>query len=685
MPHLHPLRTEPALTIAAPFAFGIGAALLLDNSISLIVAIAGALIGLAATASSLTRRAGLLLIIAAAGMADYALQNETPVIPEEEHLYSGVVVSASEGSSRRNLVVNADSIDGNSMRRLTLALTLDQDVSDIDEGHRILFYAALRKPDGDKTVPDEITYADIASRSGIVATSFITATNIKRVSKDRGVISFMARQRTRLIDLLYSSSLSPDSKTFLATALLGRSDAIGSDTRQAFAKAGLSHILALSGMHVAIVAAILFWALSPIVLIAPRHVRSISIISAIWAYAFITGLGAPVVRAAVMTSLVLAADLLQRRTFPLNSLMMAALMILVVSPSQITRLGFQLSFLAIASIIAFADYLNPVAKSRNMLLRGAGAAFAMSVAAMMATALVSALHFHSLPLLFLAANMIVGPVVIPVILGGGLIIILALSAGLPYGIPALVVDDAVSFLNHTASFISRLSWATADIWALSTITVVLLLATLALIAYTLRSNSSTGGLITASIVMGLATVVAAITTGGREPQSPSGTMWRLHNSDYMDMLIPLADTLYLISDAPRSTLDSRAEELTYRMSKYMGRRGIKALIPAHDHMDRNGLIRAGSRLKIGSQRIALAGSGFAAPDSNRRGIAGTDLLILTRGYHGSLPELVNAMKPDSVYLSPGLNPRLRKRYQRELLELGIFSSEGGLFRLVRSE
>ena len=113
MPHLHPLRTEPALTIAAPFAFGIGAALLLDNSISLIVAIAGALIGLAATASSLTRRAGLLLIIAAAGMADYALQNETPVIPEEEHLYSGVVVSASEGSSRRNLVVNADSIDGN--------------------------------------------------------------------------------------------------------------------------------------------------------------------------------------------------------------------------------------------------------------------------------------------------------------------------------------------------------------------------------------------------------------------------------------------------------------------------------------------------------------------------------------------------------------------------------------------
>ena len=60
-------------------------------------------------------------------------------------------------------------------------------------------------------MPDEITYADIASRSGIVATSFITATNIKRVSEDRGVISFMARQRTRLIDLLYSSS-EPDSK-----------------------------------------------------------------------------------------------------------------------------------------------------------------------------------------------------------------------------------------------------------------------------------------------------------------------------------------------------------------------------------------------------------------------------------------------------------------------------------------
>lgn len=309
----------------------------------------------------------------------------------------------------------------------------------------------------------------------------------------------------------------------------------------------------------------------------------------------------------------------------------------------------------------------------------------MSVAAMMATALVSALHFHSIPLLFLAANMIVGPVIIPVILGGGLLIIIALLTGLPYGIPAYAVDHAVDFLNHTASFISQLPWATADVWALSTLTVVLLLATLAMIAYTLRKNPPARGLVAASLVMAAATLTAAFTTGGMKPQSPPGSVWRLHSSDALDLLVPLADTLYLISDAPRATLDNRAGELTYRMSEYMGRRGIKALIPARDHMEREGLIRSGSRLKIGSLRVAMAGSGFEAPDSIYHGITGTDLLILARGYHGRLPELIHALKPDSVWLSPGLNSRLRKRYQRELRELGVASPEGGVKRLSRSE
>lgn len=668
-----PLRALPAVSIAASFASGIGAAMLLDMPWILPVAIAAAVTGLFMAIFRPVRKAGLLLIVAGAGMADYSFSTATPTFPADIREYSGDITESSERGARTAITVYIDRMDGQKISTLKVRLYLDQEIHNLSEGKRIVFQARLRKPYSRHTIPDEITQEDILLHAGIKAIAYITAKDISGVTDDSGIRAMLLRQRDRLTSTIYRSRLSSRSKQFIATILLGDRDAMSSRTKEAFARAGLSHIMALSGMHVAIIAAFMFWLLSPMLLITSRHYRSIAIIILIWGYAILTGLNAPVVRAGIMTTLVFAADLLQRRTFAINSLMVAALVILVFSPGALGDIGFQLSFLAVASIISFADYLNPASSSRNSILRIAGGAAGMSVAAMLSTALVSALHFHSVPLLFLVANIIVGPVLIPVIIAGGIIVVLASMLGIPYGFIARIVDIAVEGVESTADIISSIPWATVEVWSLSGLTVGLLLLTLTIIAIYLRRSSHSRKLIPVAIIAAILTLISAFTTGTLPERDTSGAWYYIPSHDYADIVIPAGDTVYLVSDAPGSTLGARANSMKSRLRDYLRRRNIRSLEAAPDRLYTGWLIRHGHRMIVGNTHFTFLDKNFQGEGDS---IFRTDILVVGNGFHGNLISFAKKINPSEVYLSPALNPRLRSRYIRELTDAAINYVDG---------
>lgn len=629
----------------------------------LALSLVAALAGLSLTLVRRTRRWGLLLVTASAGMADYGLSSLPPAVATDSHIYSAEVTEVPPGAGRNVVMAVADTVDGRPMRPIAVRLTLDPSLDTPGEGMRVIFRASLRPVDGNVTLPDEtIPYP------GTDATAFVASADLLDIVPAHGFRAMMSRQRERVNTVIYRSELSPGSKRFLSTALLGRRGAMASDTREAFARAGLSHILALSGMHVAIIIALLYWALAPTLLLMPRHARSLVIIAAVWGYASLTGLDAPVVRASVMVTVWLAADMVQRRASPLNSLATAALVILLLTPAALSDIGFILSFLAVASIILFADALNPFGGSSRRILRTLGEAIGVSMAAMMATGLVSALAFHSLPLLFLAANIVTGPLLIPVILGGGMIVIAASMAGLSCGIVTASVDMAVDTTARVASLIASIPWASVEIWALEGATVFMLIATLAAIGVRLRRRGGTAWLTPVAAVLAVATLCSASSARLPAPDSP-GTWYWLPSTDAMDLLIPAADSLYLITDAPASTRRARADALMPRLGDYMGRRGIAGIAVADGALSRPGLTLRGNHLLAGDRRLIIAGNGYRIPPGGYGFVP--DAIIFTRYFRGDPAAVASALGAAEVYLSPAIHNKVRERHRRALDEAGI--------------
>lgn len=188
-----------------------------------------------------------------------------------------------------------------------------------------------------------------------------------------------------------------------ALALGWKAD-IGRDTKAHYRNAGLAHLLAVSGLHVGILAAIvggLFWWTGRER--RGRIIRGSLQLLAVWGFAFITGAAPSTLRAALMFSMFIVNDMVARRVVPLNLLALAAIVMLLVDPLLVYDISWQLSFSAVAGILLAQPAIQT-------LRTPVGQAAAVSVAATLATLPVVVATFHRLPLYFIIANVIVVPI-----------------------------------------------------------------------------------------------------------------------------------------------------------------------------------------------------------------------------------------------------------------------------------
>jgi len=135
---------------------------------------------------------------------------------------------------------------------------------------------------------------------------------------------------------------------FLAAIFLGRRELLVEE-REFFAKAGVSHLLAISGLHIGITSVILFFFLG-FFGISFRLRLAISLIF-LYLYTFLTGASPSTLRAAIMYSVFAFSFFLKTRAHPLNSLGLAGLVCLLIDPRMLFSIGFQLSFVAVFAII----------------------------------------------------------------------------------------------------------------------------------------------------------------------------------------------------------------------------------------------------------------------------------------------------------------------------------------------
>lgn len=203
----------------------------------------------------------------------------------------------------------------------------------------------------------------------------------------------------------------PESKQIALALLLGQKESLGKEVKQAYAATGTQHILAVSGLHVAIIYSIL---LLPLTYFkqeghALRKIYLLLVMGLIWIYALMTGFSPSVVRAVVMFSLVTLGQMRKRKPSIWNILSFSALLLLVLDPGVRTDLGFQLSYLAVAGIVGLQPLILQLWSPPNRVLDYFWQMAAVTLAAQLITSPLTIHYFHAFPSYFLLANLLIVP------------------------------------------------------------------------------------------------------------------------------------------------------------------------------------------------------------------------------------------------------------------------------------
>ena len=311
---------------------------------------------------------------------------------------------------RAHLLLDAERADGRPASG-RIRVTVQGELPALAEGQRIAAELRLLPAIGFRN-PRTFDYAAHLARQGVHVVATARAERLSALDAARP--PWPARARRAALDAL-GRALPPASAALLGGLLLGDRTELPHDLDDTFRRAGVYHILAVSGFNVALLAGAV-WALCRLARVG-RRASACTAIVVVTGFALVVGGEPSVLRAVVMAVLVLIALVLEREASVVNSLALAALAILAVRPGDLVDPGFQLSFAATAGIVA-----GPLPRG---LVAGA---LGVSAAAQIAVLPVTLTHFNQLSTIGVLANLGVVPLAGAATIGGLVGVLLALAS-----------------------------------------------------------------------------------------------------------------------------------------------------------------------------------------------------------------------------------------------------------------
>lgn len=309
--------------------------------------------------------------------------------------------------------------------------------------------------------------------------------------------------------------------------VLGEDEQLDEQTTDDFRRAGLSHLLAVSGQNVALLGLLAMPALAALGM--PLRTRLVWLLGLIAIYVPLAGAGPSIQRAGIMGALSVLATLAGRRASRLYALVIAAIVLLAVEPKVAADVGWQLSFAAVLGILSFAAPLRAALEDRfgkrgwrRPLIEGA----AMTIAATIATAPLIAFHFEAVSTLTLVANLLALPAVAPAMWLG----MLAAAGGQVPGFPVEALNAVnsllLAYIAQVAAWCGRPSWAYPHLRLgiggliaayVAIATMAILVSRLPRLRRPARSRGRMRG--TSALALGLVALALALPAGGGAGQA----------------------------------------------------------------------------------------------------------------------------------------------------------------------
>ena len=309
--------------------------------------------------------------------------------------------------------------------------------------------------------PHEFNYKKYLAYQNIRHQAFVKSYQWKTLDGFKGNVLFAEAQKVTSTFLHILNQKLPDPEVLgVAKALiLGFTKELNDEIVSAYSSTGAMHVLAVSGMHVAIVM-VVFTFLTKFILRlkSGKQIQAFITIMLLWAYAFITGLSPSVMRAATMFSFVLFGKAIGQNTNTYNSLFVSAFVLICINPFIIFQVGFQLSYMAVIGIVFFTPLIYERIWFKNRIMDQTWQLFSVSIAAQLITFPLGLLYFHQFPNLFFISNLLIIPLTAPILYGGLALLAFAevpyLSDFLSFGVGGLIqvcnfIVKYIEFLPHS--------------------------------------------------------------------------------------------------------------------------------------------------------------------------------------------------------------------------------------------
>lgn len=398
-------------------------------------------------------------------LACHELSEVNTDLPRGDVRYSAVIVSQPVVAGK---VVHCDILITDRQRPLRVKANIYRDgrADRLKAGDGIEGVSVLEKPSN--FAGSTFDYRRYLLYHGYVATTFLYIDDWRRAAVD--ITSLSLVERTRIAALRFRGNLlagyrdmgfSAQDYAVVAAMTLGEKSLLSDELKDDYSVSGASHVLALSGLHLGIIYAVL------LLLFAGRKRNlfvQIMMICAIWAYVFIVGMSVSVLRSAIMLTIYSLISLLNRDKMSLNALSVAAVIILLANPLYFYDVGFQMSFVSVMFIFIFyrpVFALLPCGVRNMPVVRWIWQMMSVSVAAQIGVAPLVAFYFGRFSCYFLLTNLIVVPAATVILYGAVFMAVLSVFPPLQALLAKMLVR-VVAWFNDGVSLVASLPGASIE-------------------------------------------------------------------------------------------------------------------------------------------------------------------------------------------------------------------------------
>lgn len=581
---------------------------------------------------------------------------EEPQI-KERNVFCRVLLTERIDSSYRTATLNHKAI---------VYLSRDSLSECLGCGDELIAYAGFSTPANNGN-PDEFDYARFLLRHQVSAIGNVRTGKWRRISQD-AIHSFRQKAfdcRERVLAIYRHLGFQGDDFAVLSALTVGYKEGLSEEIRESFSVSGSSHVLALSGLHIGFLYALLWFCLRwlPERWRAMAVLRTSLIIAFLWGFAFFTGLSASVVRSVFMFSLFALSGLGRRKNFSLNTLFAVAFFMLLCRPVWLFDVGFQLSFCAVTAILLLQPRIYrcfPEVYSR--IGRYLCGLMSVSIAAQIGTAPLVLLYFSRFSTHFLLTNLLVIPLVSFIMYAT--VIMLLFTPYFPLqSIVAIGVKWLIGLLNSCVRWVEQLPWASFDgIWLYGTDVLGIYLF-LFLLGYYLDTCKARNLILCVFCLLAVCT--CHMVRQANDRPKPGFVFYNVRNCPAVHCLAADGHSWLIYADSIPDT-----SRLRKAVSGYWNRLHLEppqAIITDY----------TGDMLAYRDHILSYSGRRICVVSDNRwrnkwaAQPLSIDYLYLCKGYDGCLKELLGLFTVRTVILDASLSDRRRQAYGQECRQLDL--------------